>query len=144
MTTEQATYTPGPWGTIRESDSNVISVTTPEGWPLADVGGDNEEQALANALLIASAPDLIEALQDMLPWLEYSGPPHPGHICGPESACDLSCAEYAEWAMALHRIRAASAKALLRAPLNRVKLAEAPLPYEKLDQLTMEVLMGVR
>jgi len=37
-----------------------------------------------------------------------------------------------------------SAKALLAAPLNRIKLAEAPLPYEKLDQLTMEVLMGVR
>ncbi len=29
-------------------------------------------------------------------------------------------------------------------PLDRVKLAEAPLPYEKLDQLTMEVLMGAR
>ena len=37
-----------------------------------------------------------------------------------------------------------NAKALLAAPLNRIKLAEAPLPYEKLDQLTMEVLMGVR
>jgi len=33
---------------------------------------------------------------------------------------------------------------LLNAPLDRVELAKAPLPYEKLDQLTMEVLMGVR
>jgi xylose isomerase len=33
---------------------------------------------------------------------------------------------------------------LLNAPLDRVELAGAPLPYEKLDQLTMEVLMGVR
>lgn len=39
---------------------------------------------------------------------------------------------------------AANAKKLLAAPLDRVKLAEAPLPYEQLDQLTMEVLMGVR
>ncbi len=37
-----------------------------------------------------------------------------------------------------------NAKALLAAPLDRIQLAEAPLPYEKLDQLTMEVLMGVR
>jgi xylose isomerase len=37
-----------------------------------------------------------------------------------------------------------AAKKLLAMPLDRVKLAEAPLPYEKLDQLTMEILMGVR
>ena len=42
------------------------------------------------------------------------------------------------------KFTAANAKALLKSPLNRVKLAEAPLPYERLDQLTMEVLMGVR
>ena len=38
----------------------------------------------------------------------------------------------------------ANAQTLLNAPLDRVRLAESPLPYEKLDQLTMEVLMGVR
>jgi xylose isomerase len=37
-----------------------------------------------------------------------------------------------------------NAAKLLAAPLDRVALAEAPLPYEKLDQLTMEVLMGIR
>ena len=37
-----------------------------------------------------------------------------------------------------------NAKKLLGADLDRVELANAPLPYEKLDQLTMEVLMGVR
>src|SRR3954471_6250309 len=37
-----------------------------------------------------------------------------------------------------------SAKKLLDANLDRIELANAPLPYEKLDQLTMEVLMGVR
>jgi xylose isomerase len=42
------------------------------------------------------------------------------------------------------RFSAGNAKKLLAAPLDRVKLAEAPLPYERLDQLTMEVLMGVR
>lgn len=38
----------------------------------------------------------------------------------------------------------ANAKKLLDAPLDRVKLADARLPYERLDQLTMEVLMGTR
>src|SRR5687767_3637878 len=36
-----------------------------------------------------------------------------------------------------------NAKKLLEFPLDRVSLASEPLPYEKLDQLTMEVLMGV-
>ena len=39
---------------------------------------------------------------------------------------------------------AANAKKLLAAPLDRVKLAAARLPYERLDQLTMEVIMGTR
>jgi xylose isomerase len=38
----------------------------------------------------------------------------------------------------------ANAKKLLEQPLDRVQLAAKPLPYERLDQLTMEVLMGVR
>jgi xylose isomerase len=38
----------------------------------------------------------------------------------------------------------ANAKKLEESRLNRIELAQAPLPYEKLDQLTMEVLMGVR
>lgn len=37
----------------------------------------------------------------------------------------------------------ANAKKLLAAPLDRVELAKARLPYERLDQLTMEVLMGI-
>ncbi len=37
-----------------------------------------------------------------------------------------------------------NASKLLEADLDRVELAKAPLPYERLDQLTMELLMGVR
>ena len=37
-----------------------------------------------------------------------------------------------------------NANRLLNASLDRIELAKAPLPYEKLDQLTMEVVMGVR
>jgi len=42
------------------------------------------------------------------------------------------------------RFSPSNAKKLLEAPLDRLALARYPLPYEKLDQLTMEVLMGVR
>jgi len=42
------------------------------------------------------------------------------------------------------KFSAANAKKLLAAPLDRVELAKARLPYERLDQLTMEVIMGVR
>ncbi len=42
------------------------------------------------------------------------------------------------------RYSTGNAKKLLAAPLDRVELAKARLPYERLDQLTAEVLMGVR
>jgi xylose isomerase len=42
------------------------------------------------------------------------------------------------------KFSAANAKKLLASPLDRVELAKARLPYERLDQLTMEVIMGVR
>ena len=37
-----------------------------------------------------------------------------------------------------------AAKKLLAAPLDRVSIATDRLPYEELDQLTMEILYGVR
>ncbi len=37
-----------------------------------------------------------------------------------------------------------NAQKLLTAPLDRVELAKARLPYEQLDQLTMEIIMGIR
>ena len=42
------------------------------------------------------------------------------------------------------KFSAGSAKKLLAAPLDRIELATERLPYEQLDQLTMELLMGVR
>lgn len=42
------------------------------------------------------------------------------------------------------RYSGANAKKLLAAPLDREQLASMPLPYERLDQLTMDLLMGVR
>lgn len=42
------------------------------------------------------------------------------------------------------RFSPAAAKKLLGVSLDRKALSDDPLPYERLDQLTMEVLMGVR
>jgi len=42
------------------------------------------------------------------------------------------------------KFSAGNAQKLLDYPLDRVELANAPLPYEKLDQLTMEIIMGAR
>ncbi|MEM6506094.1 MAG: xylose isomerase [Planctomycetota bacterium] len=47
-------------------------------------------------------------------------------------------------AKAIKKFSKANAKALLAADLDRTKLAKRPLPYETLDQLTLEILMGVR
>ncbi|MCC6239551.1 MAG: xylose isomerase [Phycisphaerales bacterium] len=44
----------------------------------------------------------------------------------------------------VRRFSPGNAKKLLNTELDRKRLAQAPLPYEKLDQLTMEVLMGIR
>ena len=42
------------------------------------------------------------------------------------------------------KFSAENSKKLLNARLDRLELAKARLPYEKLDQLTMEVIMGIR
>jgi xylose isomerase len=42
------------------------------------------------------------------------------------------------------RFSLAAARKLLETPMDRAQLAAERLPYEKLDQLTMEVIMGVR
>src|SRR5205823_2858138 len=42
------------------------------------------------------------------------------------------------------KFSAGNAKKLLDARLDRVQLAKARLPYERLDQLSMEVIMGIR
>lgn len=42
------------------------------------------------------------------------------------------------------RFSPANARALLSVPFDRVSLGRADLPYERLDQLTAEILLGVR
>lgn len=64
-------HTPGPWEV--EGIGQVIVPNRPPAWrTLADVYGEHgdEEQADADAHLIAAAPDLLAALEALLPHLE--------------------------------------------------------------------------
>lgn len=66
-------HTPGPWFVDRK---HTLAVMAPDGneypWHVANVmhdcGGD-DSQADSNVRLIASAPELLAALQRAVPWL---------------------------------------------------------------------------
>lgn len=64
-------HTPGPWK-VYERVSNHDSdswIKGPDGEQIASgIGHEDEPQQLANARLIAAAPELLEALQDLVGW----------------------------------------------------------------------------
>ena len=55
-------HTPGPWGRSRRDE--VRQDATAE-W-IADVGGRNFDETGANACLLASAPELLAALEELV------------------------------------------------------------------------------
>ena len=68
----KTTHTPAPWGIHKQASMVVVGS---KGFAVASCGGysyngtDTEElqgELLANARLIAAAPELLEALQNML------------------------------------------------------------------------------
>lgn len=81
MTDKKPQHTPGPWKVIRGElggtndqmvyvvDANSKAVTLPIkiSWPIK---WDEGEQILANAHLIAAAPDLLEAAKNALSLIE--------------------------------------------------------------------------
>ena len=65
-------HTPGPW---TYSDEHAIcerSITNngPENYPLAVAKHGDPKKLLANARLLAAAPELLAALYDALPYVE--------------------------------------------------------------------------
>lgn len=66
-------YTPGPWTTYRHSETTVCSAS---GRTVAACGGyqDNfsdggyHRENITNARLIAAAPELVEALREVIGW----------------------------------------------------------------------------
>ena len=83
----QTAHTPGPWwiepvGTIRNDADGNPRYDLPRIVRFGDghsickahlIGGNDPDQALANARLIAAAPDLLEALEAMIEeWIDYA------------------------------------------------------------------------
>lgn len=97
-------YTPGPWEVINQTEvftslgadsGDGIKASPSDGWMIADCGGCvtfteigavelGHELRKSNAKLIAAAPDLLEALENLL--ATYSEPDDQiccnGHHCG--------------------------------------------------------------
>lgn len=83
-----APATPGPWE-IKEFGGPQIS--GPDGYAVATMWGalsvdELKGQDLANARLIAAAPDLVEALEKALKYLDGS---NPLNVSGGYRNCDL-------------------------------------------------------
>ena len=53
-------HTLGPW-TARFKGDAAWSIDAADGWMVAEVAGRNQEEDEANALVMAAAPDLLEA-----------------------------------------------------------------------------------
>jgi hypothetical protein len=68
-------HTPGPWEAKRETDYVPAQVWA-EGRQIAEVYGESREVRAANARLIAAAPELLNALRDIIAefWAEYEYP----------------------------------------------------------------------
>lgn len=104
--TRSGTHTPGPWTfeEIGESAARDLRLQTPAFWIVGDHGMSDEvvatveqvtvERALADARLIAAAPDLYDAMTGAMDYLE-------GTLAPCEDGCECL----------LHSFRAAIAKA---------------------------------
>lgn len=69
-----AKHTPGPWRFYTEPQPNGCPIVGTKGLMVAMLAHsinheDQREQAIANASLIASAPDLLEALKEARRWI---------------------------------------------------------------------------
>jgi hypothetical protein len=59
-------FTPGPWGIFEKDERVVVAVGQIGEDDICEPLGDTPEQAEANAYLIAAAPELYEAVLDLL------------------------------------------------------------------------------
>jgi len=66
-----ATHTPGPWRVILAPTQVVTDDKI-----IADIGHAHGDDKYANADLIASAPDLLEACKIMLEFMNFQNIPH--------------------------------------------------------------------
>jgi hypothetical protein len=58
-----AKHTPGPWKTFPASDGSCFEVCDDDGAPVAAITPQLGDKEIANAAIIAAAPDLLAALR---------------------------------------------------------------------------------
>lgn len=103
------THTPGPWSVFRPEckhpgieGSNNVSVVLfgVEEFEDAGVHGVSKEETLANAHLIASAPDLYEACKSLVTYMDKAKMhANQGNPCWLDSARVAECVEAAREAI---------------------------------------------
>lgn len=74
-------HTPGPWEI--ETNARGESCIATSWGSIADVYGLN---LIANGRLIAAAPDLLAALQDVLPYVEFPNSQHKAQVAAAKAA----------------------------------------------------------
>ena len=58
-------HTPAPWN-VKKFDSHAIWIMSGKWRKVAEVDGGGDENLLANAALIAAAPELLEVLENLV------------------------------------------------------------------------------
>jgi hypothetical protein len=101
MSTETK-HTKGPWrasgGSLTVPKCHVMSGNGKDSYALAHVFGESDTERMANARLIAAAPELLEALKGTVAELERM---HEHYLKACRGGCPtLACVEYAEAAIA--------------------------------------------
>ena len=71
-----ADFTKGKWTKYFTGDASW-NIEGPDGWMIGEVMGRNKETDEANARLIAAAPEMYEALKELLKLVEDFGLAHP-------------------------------------------------------------------
>ena len=73
-------HTPGPWMWSPEGDESVVRIPTPEPQDFSVLGASEvmTSEDIANARLIAAAPDLLEALKEMVDMMDSGDEPGSG------------------------------------------------------------------
>ena len=71
-------HTKGPWTVSEQFEGTQVKISGPEGWLCVALAyGDTNEEAQANARLIAAAPKLLETLKELYAnWREYVDTPN--------------------------------------------------------------------
>jgi hypothetical protein len=64
------THTPGPWTYKDDFELVVVPKNDPQADAICEITGNPSEQ-FANARLIAAAPELLEALQNLVQFVEW-------------------------------------------------------------------------